>query len=124
MSESASLKNLTDQLNEERYPNGVCPFMSTVRFVPMAVSEFAVTGPSRNASIPGQGVPVPVPGLAPCLGEKCQLWDKLSFECCYRFQVRVISELSEFLSDVSGAVKRIESHVEEIADIYEQTHPI
>lgn len=113
MSKSVSLKNLTDQLDKAQYPNGVCPFMSTVQFVPM-----------RNSLDVTQAVPVPVPGFAPWLGEKCQLWDKLAIECCYRFIMRLTANVSESLADMHGSINRIEDIIEKTADLYEQTHPI
>lgn len=108
MSESASLKKLTDQLGNEQYPNGVCPFMSTVQFIPV-----------RNSLDVTQPVPVPVPGLAPCLGAKCQLWHERK-NC----SLRPDTDLINILDAVRASLVLVGDYLEKIDDIYEQTHPI
>jgi len=99
-SESPSLKALTDQLGDSQYPHGVCPFMSTVQFVPMR-TNLSVDNP----------IPVPVPGFAPCLGEKCQLWNSTHSECSRKTSASHLQNLANALHSIWGDIDSLRSSV-------------
>jgi hypothetical protein len=73
----------------------------------------------RNSLDVTQAVPVPVPGFAPCLGAKCQLWHERK-KCSLRADTDMINTLDA----VRGSLVLVGDYLEKIADIYEQTHPI
>ena len=99
-SESSSLKTLTDQLGDSQYPHGVCPFMSTIQFVPMR-TNLSVDNP----------IPVPVPGFAPCLGGKCQLWNSTYSECSRKMSASDLKTFANTLFNISGDIDSLRSSV-------------
>lgn len=93
MSERSTLKNLTDQINKEQYPYGICPFMSTVQFVPIQ-TDLAVK----------RAVPVPVPGFAPCLGGSCQLWNTTFKECSRKMEGSELKTIANAVTNIWSAL--------------------
>jgi len=97
MPEVQTLNELTDRIDEKKYPHGICPLMSTVQFVPM-----------QDSLAMGQAVPVAMPGFAPCLGEKCKLWHRKSCSVGSDIDLEnAVDAIAQMLAYIADSLKNI-----------------
>lgn len=106
-------QDLISSLPDEVYPNGICPFMSQLQLAPVDSGDIHIVEGRNQRKM----VMAPSPLLMPCVGKKCQLWDRHIGECG---KVSILS----IMQTIKGTLNDIQRDLDKVTDIYYQTNPI